>query len=248
MGIHIQAHRGACAEYAENSLPAFQRAFELGVDSVELDIQLTRDQRIVAFHDEGFSPRRSGGFAGKISAFTLAQVQAVDFLDSRRLKVPNSLSKEERKIPTLEDVFQLAKKFSSVLDIEIKGSQKEIPNLLLESIYKHWTVEKTVIRSFHFKTLSRLRKLDDKISLAFLTVSGVKRLHKISDEIHPVIWAPKFSSLSKKMVLKIHAAGLKVIPWTVNKPSDWDRLIKMGVDGITTDDPARLQKHLKSLL
>jgi glycerophosphoryl diester phosphodiesterase len=60
------------------------------------------------------------------------------------------------------------------------------------------------------------------------------------------IAAPEFSLISRESVAEAHRAGLKVVPWTANRPEDWDRLIAAGVDGIITDDPAALVAHLRS--
>ena len=244
MALHIQAHRGASAELMENTLPAFQRAFEIGVDSVELDIHRTKDGRLVVFHDEAFNPAYSHGFTGKISDLTLAEIQAVDFLDPRRLKAPNSLSREERKIPALEEVLALAANFRAIVDIEIKltADPKGLAQLLLDTIRKHSRIDKVVVRSFELGPLSEMRKSNKEIQLAYLTESGVDRFHEVVGEIQPKIWAPRFDSLTGAMVGKIHQKGVQAIPWTVNDPKDWARLITMGVDGMTTDDPARLKK------
>jgi glycerophosphoryl diester phosphodiesterase len=246
MAIHVQAHRGACAELMENSRPAFRRAFEIGVDRVELDIHRSRDGHFVIFHDEAFNPKYSHGASGKLTEMTLKEIQAVDFLDPRRLRTENTLSPTERKIPTLEDLFQLAAPFSATLDIEIKktADPKGFVAQLMETLRKKWKLERTIVRSFDLDPLSELRKLDKKISLAYLTELALDRFHEVVGDIHPEIWAPRADTVTKEMVSQVHQKGMRIIPWTVNEPTEWARLIKLSVDGITTDDPTRLKKFI----
>lgn len=116
----IWAHRGACADAPENTLPAFQLAFDQGADGVELDVQRTRDGVLVICHDETID-RTSDG-SGAISELTFDQLRRLDFSNGRNgyARVP---------IPTLAEVLDLVRGTDKVVDIELKNSVVRYPGM-----------------------------------------------------------------------------------------------------------------------
>ena len=153
--------------------------------------------------------------------------------------------------PRLDDLFRLASMGSFAYDVEIKWRTPAEPRALVESVLdkiREWRLEARVsILSFDFRVLTIMRSLAPEIRLCALTETDARGFNEIAKEAASAeTVAPQFHLVSAAKVEAAHAAGLQVVPWTVNAPRDWDALIAAGVDGIVTDDPAALIAHLKA--
>lgn len=118
--------------------------------------------------------------------------------------------------------------------------------LVIGVIRKFGFLKRVRVRSFHHSCVKSFRRLAPEVSTAVLVAdtapiapSALVRQAKAG------YYCPSFEFLDKTQVEEIHAVGLKVLPWTVNEPEDWDKLIAWQVDGITTDYPDRLGAYLK---
>lgn len=264
--IHVQAHRGACSEFAENTLPAFQRAVELNVDSIELDVQLTRDEKIVVFHDFEITPewcRDKLGNPVKTSLpvweLDLNEIRELEIRIDRRLANKRTLVDAEKKIPSLREVFRATKKWgptygaTPILDIEIKRQdliEKRAPNpelmvnRVINEIRENWDPQKSVLRSFDFAVLEEIKRQAPEIPVAVLTYQSPISVREIYQKFQPKIWAPFYKDLSSENVMSARELGMEVIPYTVNTVQDFQTLIALGVSGLTTDDPTLLLQFL----
>ena len=101
------------------------------------------------------------------------------------------------------------------------------------------------LQSFDYRTLHAMKKLAPEILLSALSSDRVRSFVEIARDADAQIVSPTFSTVTPEKVKEAHAAGLQVIPWTANKPADWDHLIAAEVDAIITDDPAGLLAYLK---
>ncbi len=265
--IHVQAHRGACSEFAENTLPAFRRAVELNVDSIELDVQLTRDGRVAVYHDFEITPEWCRDKLGNPVAASLPlwemdleSLQSLEIRVDRRLANKRPLSEAEKKIPSLAEVFQAIKKWdsefstSTLMDIEIKREdliEKKAPSArvmvsqVISEIREHWDMKKTRIRSFDFSVLDEVRNQVPELPLAVLTYQSRVSISEIYQRFKPEVWAPHYRDLSLEKMAQAKDVGMSVIPYTVNTLMDFKEMIQMGVAGLTTDDPTLLIQFLK---
>jgi glycerophosphoryl diester phosphodiesterase len=153
--------------------------------------------------------------------------------------------------PRLDDVFGLASMGSFAYDVEIKWRAPAEPDALVQSVLdkiRAWRLEARVsILSFDFRVLKIMRKLAPEILLSALTETGAASFSETAKRAgNAEIVAPQFHLVNVENVAAAHAAGLQVVPWTVNAPRDWDVMIAAGVDGIITDDPAPLISHLQA--
>lgn len=151
----------------------------------------------------------------------------------------------------LDDIFGLASLGSFAYDVEIKWRTHAEPDALVESVLdkiRAWRLQARVsILSFDFRVLRTMRKLAAEIHLSALTQTGAASFSEIAKgAANAETIAPEFHLVSAAKVQAAHAAGLHVVPWTVNAPRDWDAMIAAGVDGIITDDPAALIAHLQA--
>jgi glycerophosphoryl diester phosphodiesterase len=153
--------------------------------------------------------------------------------------------------PTLDDVFRLASLGAFGYDLEIKWGRPAEPDrfvqLVLDEI-REWRLEARVaVLSFDFRALRVMRKFAPEIRLAALTETDAREFAEIAREAaHAEIVVPEFHLVRAAKVAAAHAAGIQVVPWTVNSPPDWDAMIAARVDGIITDDPGELIAHLET--
>ena len=217
--IQVHGHRGARAVLPENTIAAFEYAIGVGVDAIELDVVVSRDDVVVVSHDPYL---KSGTF---ISTLTAA----------------------ETGLPSLDEVFALAGRGDFLFNVEAKVSQHTPANfaeLVLDRIGEHGVKSRVIFQSFDFSILYRMNRLAPGIMLAALWEGEARSFAEIAQEAGTGIVAPQYLLVTEEQVRKAHDAGLTVIPWTANTVEDWTALIAAGVDGIITDDPAGLIAYL----
>ena len=254
--VQVHGHRGARALRPENTIPAFEYAIAAGVDYLELDLAVTLDNVVVVSHDPYLEPPVCTGPASKaaIRDLTLAQVKQWDCGAIRNPAFHTQQPVPGARIPALDEVFALASKGSFGFNIETKiqaqhpelaPAPEEFARLVLEIIRRHHLEQRVILQSFDYRTLIAMKKLAPEIRRAALYDREPKDFVAIAREAEASIVSPIFQLVTPERVRAAHAAGLTVVPWTPNRPQDWDRLIAAGVDAIITDDPAGLIAHLR---
>jgi glycerophosphoryl diester phosphodiesterase len=239
----IIAHRGGRKWAPENTLEAFKRSLEAGFDGIELDIQRCATGELLVFHDDELSRTTNG--VGRISDFSLDELRSLD--------AGSWFSPEFSGIsmPLLSEVLQLIDG-RLTLHIEIKnapfpfsGIEEELLSILAG--YKH--PEKIVISSFDHYCLSKISKLsvERRYKLAFLAEAILVDVAEYAKKLSASFYHPSTHVATATLVNEAHAAGLGVNVWTANTTFDWERLLKLGVDGIITDDPQGLAAFLERI-
>jgi glycerophosphoryl diester phosphodiesterase len=254
--ILVHGHRGARALRPENTLPAFEYAIAQGVDVLELDMAVTKDNVLVVSHDPILHPPVCSGPQPEvpIHTLTLAEVKQWDCGKIQNPGFPRQQTIAGTRMPTLEEVFSLAPKGNFKFNIETKifvdhpeltPPPDEFVKLVLASIRKYHLESRIILQSFDFRTLHEMRKIAPEIQQAALYEGKSKSFVEITREAGADMISPQFKLVTPELVRESHAAGFPVVPWTADTPEDWDRLIAAGVDAIITDDPAGLIAHLK---
>jgi glycerophosphoryl diester phosphodiesterase len=256
--IEVHGHRGARALRPENTMAAFEYAIEQGVDALELDLGVTRDDVVVVSHDPILKaplckgPRRSA----RIRELTLSEVRQWDCGAARNRQFPRQQTAPGARVPTLEEVFGLAPRGTFRFNIETKsfpGKPELAPaparfvELVLGVIRRHRLESRVILQSFDYRTLHEMKRQSPEIALAALYDGRPKDFTAIAREAAADMVSPEHKLATPARVRQAHDAGLRVVAWTANKPAEWDRLIAAGVDGIITDDPAALLAHLRRL-
>jgi len=264
--IDVQGHRGARAVLPENTLPAFEYALNLGVDTLELDMGVSKDGVVVISHDQEINPvicqSADGRKAAKgllIHSLTLAEIKAFDCGTKRNPKFPKQTPRPGAQIPTLEEVFKLVANSSASgaksvrFNIETKSKQRrpsaqpvpaDFVRLVLEVVKKYDLEKRVTLQSFDHRTLLEAKKQAPELELAVLFEKKPKDWVAATQAAKADIVSPNHKHIDSQAVSNIHAAGLRVIPWTANRPKQWQRLLEMQVDGIITDDPEPLLEFL----
>ncbi|WP_299103040.1 glycerophosphodiester phosphodiesterase [uncultured Winogradskyella sp.] len=266
----VQGHRGCRGLMPENTLPAFNKAMDLGVNTLELDIVISKDNKVVVSHEPFMNPLICLDAIGNEIPDALEKYYNLFEMNYNEIKKfdcgtkfhPTYPNQEKLKVykPLLSEVFELVKqKISNVTyNIEIK-SEEEYYNtftpqpdryvkLVLDVINKHHVESHVVLQSFDIRILREIRKQSPNIVIALLVEEDEEIWRKISmlDIVKlPEIISPYYKLLDATKVRNLKAENFKVIPWTVNEEQDMKQLISWDVDGIISDYPDRLIKVIQ---
>jgi glycerophosphoryl diester phosphodiesterase len=255
--IAVHGHRGAAAVRPENTISSFKEALRVGADYLELDVYPSRDNVLVVTHDPTINPEFCTGGEPKraVHDMTLAELRRYDCGSGHRRSYPQQKSVPGAGIPTFDEVLDLAKGTEARFNIEIKSSENwkdytlppgQIARLVVECVRKHGLEKRVIVQSFDFRVVKAARALAPDFLLAALWSSGERSFVDIAQETGAQMVTPEFKLVTPERVKEAHAAGIQVVPWTVDTPEDWDRLIAAGVDGIITNDPGACVAHLKA--
>jgi len=248
--VEITGHRGASYDAPENTLASVNLAWQRGADSVEIDVFLSKDGRIVAIHDA--DTKRVAGIPLKVAETELRHLKNLDVGKWKGRQWAR------QRIPTLEEVLATIPPGKRLL-IEVKCKQEIVPELkrVLEACGK--APEQTAIISFDPHVLVAVKKAMPDRRVQWVTGPLPER-EKKSNEIkvtleHVVAAAAgaKFNGISvsreseidEKFVKTVHDAGLQLHVWTVNSPREAAKFVRLGVDALTTDRPGYLRKGLR---
>jgi len=253
--ILVHGHRGARAVLPENTIPAFEYAISLGVDVLELDLAVTKDNVVVASHDPTMNEKFCRGPAGTrvIREMTLEQLRRWDCGAVANPDYPKQKAIPGTRVPTLDEVLSLAGRGSFHFNIETKifadqpqytPGPEEFARLVVEGVRRHKLESRVILQSFDFRTLHAAAKLAPEIRRAALYSGPPKDWVALAREAGASIISPQYRLVTAERVKAAHAAGLQVVPWTANESNDWQRLVSAGVDAIITDDPETLLRFL----
>lgn len=234
----VWAHRGAGKYAPENTLPAFQKAIEMGADGIELDVQMTKDNQCVVIHDETIK-RVSNGNA-QVKDSTLEELREFDF-------GKGFTEYGKVQIPTLEEVLQLVVPSGLTINIELKTGKicyKNIVDEVLRLVYQYGYQEKVILSSFNHYTLQEIRKKDKHIQTGPLYRDGIVNVCEYAyreigtNALHPALYNTRYKEFyqqAEKFCQKIHV-------WTVDKEADIREMCRNQVDAIITNDPKSAKK------
>jgi len=222
----VIGHRGAMGHETENTLASIQKALDLGVDMIEIDVFKISTGEVVVFHDKTVDRLTNG--PGNIEEYNIS--------DLSRLTLDGG-----HKIPMLQDVLKLIDN-KVALNIELKGdntADKVNHTIDFYTKSRGWSPENFIISSFNWEELRVMRKLNDSVAIAILTEDNPLDALAIGKELNAVAINPYFENLDADVVMKIKQAGFKIYTWTVNEPEDIAEMKNLGVDGIITNFPER---------
>ena len=256
-GFHVQAHRGASCELQENTVPSFRKAIEVGADSIELDVHVSKDGVVVVFHDFLVSPKSCQGIRSEVPIHSLSwtEISHLEVRNPKRLRQFHHIEGDEAKIPKLIDVFQALTNDPITIDIEMKTdlghpdwsvSPKEFAEKVVADIEAHWKGKAVALRSFDYRILEEVRRLNATLPIIALTPDSLTEYQAIAEALKPVLIAPWKDSITKEQIGWLKKMGIEVMPYTVNKKEDWEKFRDWGAFGVTTDDPRGLIAFLKT--
>ena len=233
MGTQVWAHRGASAYAPENTLPAFQKAIELGAHGIELDVHESKDGELVVIHDETVD-RTSNGH-GRIVDQTLSALKTLDFSAGKA-------GYEHIRIPTLPEVYALIKPTGLSINVEIKCDVVIYWGIWekLIALEREMGMQGRILySSFNHYVLPKIRELDPQAKIGLLYSEALvdpwvyaNYLH--ADALHPhylaALYGPGMIEGCKKNNVAIHT-------WTVDDPAAIYKLAEAGVEAVITNKP-----------
>ncbi|KAF0995174.1 glycerophosphodiester phosphodiesterase family protein [Geobacillus sp. TFV-3] len=242
----IIAHRGASGYAPEHTLSSYRLAACMQADYIEVDVQMTKDRKLIAMHDatlarttnaETVYPRRAPWRVNDFSFAELRRLDAGSWFDPRFAG---------ERIPTLEEVIQMLKAERVEAPLYIETKQPGIEEAVVHLLKKHGFLQqrRVMFQSFHPESLQALRPLIPH-GIRLIQLVGKKEAHSGRDELlqHIAIYADgiglPLSAVTEEWVRAAHGHGLIVHVYTVNEPHDLARLCTLGVDGLFTDYPDR---------
>lgn len=215
-------------------MPAFRAAFTDGALWLETDVQPTADDALVLLHDDDVDRTTDG--TGAIRSLAAAEAAALDagrWFGDEFTGTP---------IPLLTELLaEITGERRLLLEIKGDHSSEQLAQLL-DEIERAGAAERVFLQSFEIPVLRRLRALRpaDPVGLLVETLDAdpVAACH----ELGATAYNPNAVELRNRpgLVAELHAAGIAIAPWTVDRPDDWAALTELGVDGIITNRPGEL--------
>ena len=232
----IIGHRGYRAKFPENTLIAFEAAIAAGANMIELDVMFSRDRKVVVIHDAVLDRTTNG--RGKVANFTLAKLQQLDagsWFDSRFA---------DQHLSELSEVLDLVHG-RTYINIEIKSNVYEshqppdaIEIQVVDLLKQKNLLATSLVSSFEINLLEQIAAMDEAPAIALISKKPVDRkTFQKCARLNMFSWHPNYRIVTRNQVSQMQAAGIKVFPYTVNRPKDYAKMIDMKVDGIITDDP-----------
>lgn len=270
--LDVQGHRGARGLMPENTIPAFIKALELGVTTLEMDLAVSKDKQFIVSHEPYMNPEmcldslgkeilEEGKYVNNIYKMSIEEIQSFDCGKKDHPRFSKQEKMEAVK-PLLSDAIAAVKQYISdnnrpevYYNIEIKThpkgdnvfhpSPEEFSDLLHDFIQKNMNPNYVNVQSFDFRVLQYFRKRYPKTRLALLIENG-DPIDQNLDSLGfiPEIYSCDFTLLSKENIQYLQSKNMQVIPWTVNTIKDMKQMISWDVNGIITDYPDSLQSIL----
>jgi len=245
----VMAHQGGKGLWPENTLYAFERAVELGVDVLEMDIHTTADGVPVVMHDDTVDDTTNG--SGPLLSFTLEELKGLDagyhWSPDGGQTFPHR--GQGIRVPTMEEVFAA---FPGMpMNIEIKQAEPSMVAPFCQLIREHDMADKVLVASFHDEAIAEFREACPEVATSTgrsettaLFVLSKLFLEATYSPPANAAQVPEYESglhvLTPRFIAAAHNRNLEVHAWTINDEGDMQRLIALGVDGIITDYPDRL--------
>lgn len=271
--VDIQGHRGCRGLLPENSIPAFIKAIDIGVTTLELDVVISKDNKVVISHEPFMSHEICTAADGSeiteenekeynLFQMTYEEIKACDCGSKGNARFPDQEKMSVYK-PLLADMIDAVEAYTSennlpsqLYNIETKSQPKgdnvfhpepeAFVDLLVAVIKEKGISERTTIQSFDIRTLQVAHEKYPDIQLVLL-IANEKSPQENLDELGfvPEVYSPMYQIVNKELVDFCQEKEMKLVPWTVNKKDDIQTIIDLGVDGIISDYPDRVVELMK---
>lgn len=238
----LLAHRGFSGIYPENSPLAFEKAAELGVDGVESDVHITKDGRLVIFHDAEVD-RTSNG-TGMICDLTYPEL----------LKLDIGAWKSERfagqHVWTLDQLLDFCRETKMILNLELKNYQvfyEEMEERVIDAVCSRKMEDQVFVSSFNHISMKKFKRLCPEIETGLLYDKPIWEIEQYlelsqADCIHP-FW--RLLDYQPELVQIAHEHQMKINVWTVDQEDHIRKMLSLHVDGIISNAPDRLLRVAK---
>lgn len=238
---NVISHRGANKYAPQNTIPAFKKSLEIGVDGFETDVHLSADGHIVICHNYAVDETSDG--IGNVSDMTFERLRELDFGSYFSKKFKGT------QIPTLKEFLDCCHGDAiKVMNIEIKepmNGEKDIADRTIFEVKENGLFDKLLISSFDPDILVRCKEIDPNCKTGFLYSPDRKITYEkmlihyleFAKELKADFLHPHYSLVTANYVKKLHENGIGVNPWTVDDADTAKKLLSYGVDGLISNCP-----------
>ncbi|MEA2053082.1 MAG: glycerophosphodiester phosphodiesterase family protein [Euryarchaeota archaeon] len=227
--VKVLGHRGCAGIEPENTMRAFKRAMNLGVDFIELDVRMSRDKKLVVIHDDKVD--RTTNDNGYVRDLTFEEIRKLD-------------AGKGEKIPSLEEAVDLLKKGKQRIAIEIK--EPDTLEGILKIVKEEGLNNKVIIVSFWHNVLKRSKEIEPEIKTGTIFVGRAVDTVSIVKAAQSELLCLKHKFVDEEVIEECHKNDIGVNVWTVNEIEDIEKMKELGVDIISSDYPDRVLEELKS--
>ncbi len=242
----VIAHRGWSGSYPENTLIGLREAIKIGCHSIEFDVSMTRDRRLIIIHDDTLSRTTNG----------MGIVSEWDYHDLRKLDAGSWFHPKygRARLPSLEEVLLMSRSSGIGVNIEIKRECWEdsllddgVEQQIVRAIHRYGVANHVLISSFRWSFIERIHKIDSSISKALLHYKDLGKINvpELVTQYGIKAFNPNIMQLTQDFINRCHDKGIKVYPFTVNSYPDMEKVLNMRVDGFFTNHPNRVFRFLK---
>ena len=221
-------HRGCGVNLTENTLESFKESVDLGYKYIETDLRLSKDERVIVFHDDNFN--RLANINKTVNSLNLNEINNIKLI----------------KGGTILELGNLLEEFPNVkFNIDIKDAKTLIPTIKILDSFNAYS--RVCIASFKSPILWRLKKIRPQscVSMGVFDIVAFKIFHKIINDVDciqvPLKWKG-INVFTKSLTEMAHLNNLKVHVWTINSEDEIVKMINLKVDGIMTDNAVLLKK------
>ncbi len=268
--IDIQGHRGCRGLLPENSIPAFIKAIDLGVTTLDLDVVITRDRKVLVSNEayisaeiclDEFGFEISESYQNYLNTYRMTYTQVKNYNCGSK---QHPLFPEQEKVslykPLLADVIDTVEAYIKLhklkpvnYNIEIRSAENTdqifhpkpdtYSKLVMDVIASKGIIKKTSLQSLDVRTLQYLHSNYPKMQLGLIVNNneGLEQNLTMLGFI-PNTYSPNYTIVDKKLIKKVHQKEMRIVPWTVNSILEIEKLIDWQVDGLTTDYPNLIEE------
>lgn len=263
----VQGHRGARGVLPENSIPGFIKSVDIGVNTIELDVVITKDLKVLVSHEPWISniiclDSLGLKLSDEIKKYNIYNLNynVIKKFDCGSLGNPNFSLQKKISIskPLLKEAIIEVENYVKKNDIDYPNYNIEIKSsisgenlfhpsyqifsdLVFEELMKLISTKRFIIQSFDFRVLQYFNDKYPNVKLSVLVDNDYGSEKNLNDlGFSPNIYSPNFKKLSKSDINFLKKKNIEIIPWTVNSYDDIAKVLKLNVDGIISDYPNRV--------
>lgn len=220
----VIGHRGAAGHVPENTIESIGCAIGMGVDYIEIDVQPTKDGRLVVFHDRTL--HRLTGLHGYVRDYTFLEL-------TEKANASNT-----QKIPSFEEVCDFVAKTTVGLYVEIKSVGIESP--IIKTLCKYFDISSCLIGSFYHRSILKLKQLDHTVKTIALMEGVPVTTRNIIRDTQCDYLGLGIGSLDEQQIREVRSEGCGVIVWTVDYEDELTLLCELGIDGVVSNFPDKI--------
>lgn len=238
----VIAHRGYSGAAPENTLYACALAYRAGAPMIEIDVTLSADDRLIVLHDDSLDRTTNGaGAAATLAYRQIRRLEAGIWMDSRFQGIHP---------PALRQILRLAGRWRRMVNVELKpecyrpSGEVDAAQMVVEEIRRCALQQSTLVSSFEWRLLQRVRELEPGLAIALLCEDLIndEEIETLAASYRPFAINPWLERCSRRLCQRAHAAGLRVFPYTANSAEDIRFAQRLGANGVFTNFPERARR------